>query len=455
MRNYLTVSAFALLICGVFSFAQAETIVSQTVDSSQTTVIMQESYQALGSGLSGVVTDVSFEINFPVTVTHTYRMDLQLVECSTNSLNTSAGPVCTASGSTIATSSVNLNGVSAGTNQFFANWNNGNGATLNSSKYYFLTFQPSPYNDTQAGYLKGSASNSYAAGSLSAFSGESSISPLLDAFFILNGVTTGSDTSYTTLNWPTQASTTASTQVNFNFSYHAASAQNISSYGITVYNVSQGNQFTVTGVAGTGDATISRTLNLISSNTYRWTAYVCNADGTCYGGAQNQFSVVTSVFNVGTLNIGTSTGLVYPIGTSSGLIVAPVGSGVNLPADTGITETNASSSINSYAQSFLNFPAFMGRVFPFSWMYELGAMIQQSSSASSSFPTWEVDFSNASTTYGGELLDDVGSIPILSTSIVETFVSYDTWQTLRVIVSYMMWAAFAYWFIPRVWAVFI
>jgi len=81
--------------------------------------------------------------------------------------------------------------------------------------------------------------------------------------------------------------------------------------------------------------------------------------------------------------------------------------------------------------------------------YYRGGTYVPNSSTTTTMPTYSVDFSSASTTVDYGILDQVGTINILSSTIAEGFIDYDHWQTFRTIASYMMYASFAYWFLAR------
>lgn len=434
MKKHLTGIAFALLFCGVLSFngpvtANAQsTIYSQTVDTSQTTATNVTAIsQGLGTGLSGVLSEISLKYNHTDALGTTATFTVTMIECSANDYTQPTG-TCTGIVRTL-WSLFDIEGSDTiGDHQIFLSTSTG--YAINPSKYYWIEL----FNSNTGGvHFKwyGASTNVYPGGSITT-SGFNSATPLVDLFFVLNGVQTSSDRSYTTLNWPAQASTTASTQVNFNFGYHAAGANQIDSYALVLSDITQPGSVTITGSASTGDATVSRTLTLTSGHTYTWTAYICGTNETCYGGTTNTFSVVSPNYSIGVTGSSATNTVPFPVGPGGVLIPLPL-----------ITDSNASSSADQTVQSFLNFPAMLSNVFPFTWMYQIGSMFKEASSASTTVPTYTVDFSNASTSLEYPMLDEIGQITLFSTEKAEQFVSYDQWQYYRNIFANLMWVAFA------------
>jgi len=447
MIKHLRNIVIAALFVGVLSFngiaeAQASpSLYYQTTKTSDTGFIAVGNSgnfiaQRLGNGLSGVATEISFQ-NEAMAAT---AIDFAIYSCASLACNPFATGVVESNAATTSVASSSQKFVSLDTQVSF-----------DPSRYYMIVFFNVDGQPNQKFY--GSAADLYTGGYCDRYTAGAwvgSCTGINDLFFIVNGVQTVSDTSYTWLMQPANASTTSSTLVSASFRYHAAAANSITSYAMLFHDYTQDSDFTITGSASTGDATVSRVLTLTSGHGYTYTAYVCNDDATCFGGPTVSFTVVTPTFGIGVTNTnGTST-----VGSTT--ILTPTGVGSVLPTIDVITESNASSSVEQIGSSFLNIPAFIANKFPFSWMYEIGEILKDGASASTTVPTWTIDFTNASTTaWSHGIMAAIGPITILSEDVVEMFLTYDQWQDLRIIFSYLMWASFGFWFLYKILGVTI
>lgn len=440
MKKHAVYFAFAVLGTAFFSWmpgAHADTTLYSQTNSTANSGALGAGVnfiQTLGNGLSGIVHELSFTTSSGAAAgSGDYRVFMSHCDDS----GYTSGCVFDFDG--MASGGVDLTlgtAATAKTQYFFATTT---GYTLNASKYYRigLAYSTGTQHDLTA---YGSAASTVAGDCVNGAG--TSLPGIADCFYVINGISTFVDRSYTANLSPTNASTTLTTTVRLQFDYHAAAANSVNSYSIQLYDISSGESISIPGTASTGDHSVSVYVTLNSGHGYNYQAYVCNSAGTCYGGPAVTFYVVSDQFNIES-------------GSASSSIPLPVGPGGTLPSPNFITEANASSTIDQLTQSFLNVPAFMANKFPFSWFYEIGSMIKNASSASTTVPTWSVSFAAASTTLEYPLLEAVGSTTIMSQTVAETFLSYDDWQGLRIIASALMWVGFAYYVLKRVGTVTI
>jgi len=352
MRNAL-VLGIGLLSGVLFSVAGAFPVYADTL-SSMTISSTHENNSGgshvytirLGSGLTGLVSEIStmFAITNRASAT---AVGLQLQECTDNTYFSCTDP----GGGTPQVTAVSGN---IAVTQYFTSLNNA--VNLNSAKYYQIVLSFSGGVTTDTFDVYGSATNTNQSSCLQSSGSWSSLS---ECFYILNGVNTDTDTSFTSGLSPVQASTTASTNVNFTFSYHAVASHNISEYAIFIRDDTTNSTIgPITGSASSGDHNVSRNITLTSLHRYTWQAYICNSSGTCYGGPAPFFYVVG---NGGFLYTPTFTGTGTP----------PVINYDQYFDASQISESNSTSSLPTTIGSFFNIPAILASRVPFGWIYQL------------------------------------------------------------------------------------
>lgn len=399
--------------------------------------------QHLGTGLSGIINEVSLYLDLGAVPT----VDLQLLvtQCDNDTVQWNTG------------NCLNYTEIfkayfrpsSTSTTQYFIERNQDNtgadggyGTTgvLDPTKYTYI--QITGNGGTVSTRLYGTNSNLWSGGNCDYwFSGSWGNScGITDLFFILNGVVTAYDTSHTYNLQPAMGSTTVSTQVTTGFQYHAVASQNITSYAMLFYDVTQDSSFTITGTAATGDSTISRIITLTSGHAYNYNAYVCNSTGTCYGGPTVTFSVISSSYSIGTTNTNSI--------TSTSTLLTPTGVGSIIPSPNIIADDNATSSATQGIQSFGNIPALLSNKYPFNWIYDIANSFnnQGTTTSSDSFPDWSIDYGGFNTTYASTSLAK-GILPskftILSTTTISTYISDSSRELLKNIMRMAMYVGLA------------
>jgi len=432
---------FALIIGSFFICGNVNADVSmyyQTIDTANTGFITNTgstnvTYQQLGTGLTGVVNEVSFKLDFGVLPAT--PLGVEIVQCDNNGnpLNTCTNAV------TIFNDDITISSTS--TTQYFSENDSGYTGQLDPSKYYFLVIFAN--GGTLNTRYYGSPTSEYTGGDCIRYNAgvANACTNVADLFFVLNGVQTTSDTSYTWLLQPGNASTTASTQVSTSFRYHAVAANSITSYAMVFYDITQDESFTITGAASTGDATISRILTLTSGHAYSYNAYICNDSSTCYGGGTVFFSVVSSTYSIGTTQTNS------PISTSTGLLT-PTGVGSELPLPTIITDANATSSVSQGIQSFGNIPALLSNKYPFNWIYDIANAFNNAgtTTSSDSFVDWSIDYSSFNSTLASSTMAK-GILPsrftLLSTTTYSTYISDSNRELFKNIMKMAMYVGLA------------
>jgi len=382
----ILVVAFSLSI----TVANADVLYSQTNSASQTTAASLETYQSLGTGLSGYITGYTFRIVALASASQNYA--LNLVECNTATVTSAAGLSCSGGGAgTVASASYILN-VAAGTFDIEAVFTTA--YVLNSSKYYFITFGTSGAPDTDV-RMKGSSSDTYTNGSFNAFSSGGSTSPVLDAYFILNGQIESSNTRIISLNTPIDGEVTATQAVNFQFTYYSNPSDLYTTLGVSLVDVSSSQSVVgaTSTVAGSGQFTASLTRFLSSGHQYRWTAYLQKANGQRITSQSRTFYVVS------TPSFSSSTASIVPIDQ--------------------ITEANASSTILQTLNQTLNIFSLLGNKVPFVYFFLVyGTLNWDNVPATSQAGEVALDLGDVASS---SIMFNYGRVVIFSTTTVSTY----------------------------------
>lgn len=439
--------AASFSVCFFSAPVFADTIVSQTVNNSNTGFRTLQSsgrndYQELGSSFSGIAQAVSVVLDTG-SVSPSDYLEVQLIQC-----DNAGNPIYSCTNYKKIFESYTH--ITASTTQTYRLGNNerdgvdqgwGYDGVMQFGKYYFLNV--SVVGTGFSVRMYGSSSSTYSSGVCKYAVGGSTFSceNVADLYFILEGVNTSVDSSYTLMVSPLSGSTTVSTNVSASFQYHAVASQNPSVY-IWYFNdvtLSSGS-FSLSGTVTSGDHTVSQVIPLASGHTYQMNARICAAPlglGQCWGGDTQTFSVVSSAFSIGQTTTGTSS------------VPLPVGPGGQLLTPVQVTDINASSSAQQSANSLLNIPQILANKFPFSWMYVVAEMLKNASSTATTIDTAQVDFSTASTTRDYDLLDSVGPITMFSDSEAKMFCSASCWSGLRYVFGLLMWVGFSYYVVGR------
>jgi len=381
-------------------------------------------FQKLGNSLTGVANELTFQYALSSAGIAGDSLEIVIYECDTdvafNNITGSCLGLHPGSGY-----SIDLTGKSVATHQPFVTLTNP--VSFNPSKYYVFGFYV--VNTTGKLKLVGSVSNLWPNGACGPSTLGGGCATVADLFFAFNGVQTGSDVPYTWLMQPSNASTTASTYVYTSFRYHAPATYAITSYAMLFYDITQAESFTIFGTASTGDNTVARYVSLTSGHAYNYSAYICDANETCYGGPQVTFSVVSSSFSIGNTNSNS----IYPTST---VLLTPTGVGTILPNPNIVDDVNATSSATEGIQSFGNIPAILSNKYPFNWIYDIANSFndQGTTTSSDSFPDWSIDYSSFNSTLASSTMAK-GILPtkftILSTTTISTYISDSNRELLK------------------------
>lgn len=399
----------------VFLFPQvslASTIYSQLDHSTLSSAITGNPYQTLGTGLTGSLSQMSFYFN--VTAGSTHNISWQLLVCTGNHSGCSLPNSDT--GGSVVTHHVDTTGLS-GSYQVFENVvDNTSGFdstyTLDPTKYYEIRWDENNGSAVGTVKIEGCAVSCFSAGSLNG------VTNVADQFFILSGVQTVADLSYTSNLSPKIGSTTATTFVTLSFDYHAVASNNITTYAINLFdNNNASTSVVLTGSASSGDHSVVRTASLVSGHIYSYTAYVCSSNTTCYGGPQGYFSVVSG----------------SPLTTTF------------YNPDTGLTATGSADFTGSSAVL-----SALGKVIPFSWFAAIyNAWNNTTIADSGNFSTLTIPFASvdpATSTPFGPLLPNWTA---LSSSTVMTYLSQSQLDVFKGIMSVVLYMGAALYIFRR------
>jgi len=375
MKKALILSLFITLSSGLFSFVYADDAIYYQNTFNQSTNALTSGVitgQQLGTGLTGHLT--GFSLNTIVNGSIGTGVLNFNIYSGTNA-------DCTAGTATIqANIAINITGQTVGT-KYQNVVTLATPINLDPSRYYCIG-AVTTYSNV---LLAGASTNLYTNGICSAVigsSGTGSCGSAVDLQFALYGTQTASNHSYTVINYPLVGSTTASTQVAVSFTYHAVSADNITSYALLFSDLTQSNSFQISGTAATGDATVNQTLSLTTGHNYNLTAYVCNNSGTCYGGNNTTFSVVTQGGSI--LNVGAA--------TTSTLGLPATSYGFNLPDANIINDATASSSAQTGIRAFINIPGLLATKVPFGYIWDIRQLYVSAATSSSVYSGVVFDF---------------------------------------------------------------
>jgi len=433
----------AALYVGVFSIPvyADTTMYSQTASTHDTGFLTNNnsgptSVQYLGTGLSGDINEVSIMAAFGSTG-NTWHVDI--ISCTSSSYASCPGSQTNWQGEFTPTAST--------TTQYFVDHVGSFDVPMIASRYYWMQIYKGTA-DGQTIKLYGTTSNLYTNGDCFRFVGGSSQAcggSLNDIFFLINGVQTAYDTSYTSNIIPTNASTTQSTTVQTGFSYHAVASQNINSYILSINDTTVSQNITLTGTAATGDATISRTLTLTSGHQYIITAAICNSSGTCYGGPSNYFSVVNSSFGIGTTYSTSSITAQPPYVDTSALQLPEIVDSIDVNATT-TSESDQSTFLQGLG-SFVNIPALISRKLPFGYFWDIRDIYDAASTSSTAVAAVSFDFSDTSISTGTRAWMP-GNIIVLSSTTVWSYIPTGVRDTFFLLVNAAIWVGF----LASVWA---
>lgn len=425
MRKALVFSIGLLTtLVGAFPVYADTTLYSQTISTAVASSSAGQNFIdiRLGSGLTGIAHEVSVKFGISnYTTASAVSMDL----CSYTDAAYSANQVCAGDVDIIAS----LTGPRA-VAQYFVN--TAVPFTLNPSRYYVINLYMDNFS-LEKWILTGSAAEVYSGGDC-LYNGGGGITGIKDCFFVLNGVQTSSDSSYTTNIQPTNASTTATTQVYTSFTYHAAAANNITSYSMLFTDLTSPQSFTIEGAASTGDATISQVISLASGHTYNLVVYICNNSGSCYGGPVNTFSVVASNFSIGT----TLPGILSGTSTINNL---------PLPIITNINDNNASSSLQTAINTFSNVPGYFAERVPWGYLFEIRDIYTAASTSTSEFGAITIDFANASGLSSSTKSWLPSSLTVISTTSIAYYFNGTALSGANTLLAAIGWIGMmGYWF---------
>jgi len=427
---------FAVLsiIFGAFPVFADTTIYSQSTADTYTAVpggfaIIQQ----LGTGLTGVVTAYSFK--YSVVSTATSSLGMAIYECPTNPTTSLAS--CTAVLAPYY--AIPEDSHTIGTYQYFSSPGEFTPFSFNPTKYYALAFWHVTNNAFRIG---GSTSNNYTNGICSAITFPSSggtCGSAVDLAFGIIGVQTSLDASYTYNLQPSNASTTASTQVSIGFDYHASVIDSITSYAILLTDITQdSSSFTITGTASSGDGSVSRVLTLTSGHTYNYVAYICSSGGTCYGGQIVTFSVVASGFNVGST-------LPNPLSTPYSS-TSTIYQNLPLPNVTDVNDSNATSSLSETTHGWSNIPAYFAQRVPWGYLFDIAAVYNSAATSTEEFGAIAINFDSLdiSSTTKSYL---PARVVLLSTTTATYYLGTTTLNIFNTLVVAVGWVSLmGYWF---------
>jgi len=295
---------FILTLVGAFPvYADANLYYQLTQsDSGTTNAGINASYQQLGTGLSGFITQVY--VRFALTTrTSASAINLNFIECSDSGY--SVGCVSTNLGNVVS-------GISGTLPATTYELNLATPYVFYTGKYYKLVYNIQGFSN-EVLTISGSSADTWSGGDCLNGNG-SGLSGLTDCYFVINGTQTVFDRSYTSAVVPLNGSTTASTLVNYGFDYYAASADSITTWYADFQDLTQSNSFSLYGSASNGIHTVNGTINLTSGHTYKLSGRVCSSD-ECFGGLSSTFSVVSSTFSIGTTFPSSFSTSSVPLGT--------------------------------------------------------------------------------------------------------------------------------------------
>lgn len=418
-RKHVIGVVIALLSFGVFSFVSADEIVSQTTHSTDSVAVTgstMTNVQFLGGGFTGNFFSLQMYFRAGSCPLGTCpRAKVWLVEgtSSTFTVASAATVLGTFTPTNTSEQVATFSGVSY---------------TFDPSKYYGIAWDC----DSGCGaniYVRGNPANSYAGGDY--------LSPnpthdtnIADIYMRLYNDNVDDSSRIVSLDSPIDGEVTSSTLVNFAFTYYSNPADLFTIAGISLVDISAAQSVVgaTTTVAGSGQFSASLTRQLASGHQYRWFAYLQKADGTRI---QSQSRVF---YAAATPSFSSSTASLFPIEQ--------------------VTDANASSSLQQYAQQFVNtLSAFQGK-FPISWLYGTYAIFNSISVSSTSVPTYTADFTAYNASHAGDsMLPD--TFTFFSQSVIESWVPYSTWVTIRQVLVYLEWFGFAYWAFGRIKSVTI
>jgi len=440
MRNALVLRAaviatgLLLSFAGAFPVYASSTMYSQTISTGTTSPLKNTSPSVTLTqrvndygiyDLTGVMDEFSVMYELIQTATTSVTIPYQWVD-GTNFLCT--GNISIPAGS------------SAGTHQIFIPCSVTFDPT-DGSKQHAFRFNVNSDPGVSNIRFRGSPTDTYGGGNCQGST--VSCNTAYDLFFILNGIQTSSDTSYTSSLSPTQASTTATTQVRYSFNYHAAAAQNINSYAVFFRDDTTGTTIgPITGSASSGDHNVSNTITLTALHRYTWQAYICNSSGTCYGGPAPFFWVQG---NGGFL-----------LSSISGSTTPGVINYEQYYDYTQINEGNASSSLSSTIGSFFNLPALLSDRVPFGWIYQIRDAYDEALASSTGSDPGSVilDFGSADlSTSTRAILPE--PITLFSTSTVTEYFPPTALAALNLLVSASLYLLFGGYVFRKVSVMFV
>lgn len=131
-------------------------------------------------------------------------------------------------------------------------------------------------------------------------------------------------------------------------------------------------------------------------------------------------------------NFGTTTGLLDSLGQSIALGACNVSVFLFIPSQTAVN-------------NFFNIEDSLSVRFPFAWYYDIkNVFLGLTASTSANYPTYAYDLSAAASTT--PLAQNIigSSLSLASPTSIQSFAGDSVWTTLRTLMSYMLWIAFAY-----------
>jgi len=380
MKKLPFILATVIMSLGGFSFAYADTIASQTSDSSTRAQfgMSSDGSQTLGTALSGTAAFVNVYATSSAGIAAI--MTVNLLEC----------PSATYSGCTTVASSAG-NPVSLvkniGTATFATPY------TLDATKYYELNFANT--NGSNLFYLYGSAASTYVNGnyctsqtrSAGACIGGHTDGFIVDIYFDLQS--SGANTaSRITGNVSPSNVTDADAAVSLTYSYYSGvPAVTTATYILRDLTVGQSIAGqTTSGLAG--NQVFTQALQLTVNRRYSWQPVLNTASTTIYG--------ATYYFNTGSSS---------PSGASYGEVFTEYlnGNWNALETIDNLTDTNASSSLEGFVNNVYSLQNVLVTKFPFNYFVEIANTLDEilSSSTSTTAYTFAVNFSGNYATSSG------------------------------------------------------
>lgn len=260
-------------------------------------------------------------------------------------------------------------------------------ATINfdPTKYYGVTVYCNSgcQNDI---YVRGSASNVFVGGSYFNDNGAN----VADIYLSMFNDVIDSTSRIISLNAPANNGTTATEVVTFEYTYFNNPSDGFVKTGVTLVDLtaSQSIVGASTTISGSGQFNASLQRQLASGHQYRWTAYLEKANGQRVISQSQIFYVVSFV----------------GYGSSTASVLQP----------SEITESNASSTLQSTLMQFLNIFSLVQNKIPFAYVDRVIEEIDTSNlPATSEFAAVRVDFPTSTNS-----MLNIGTVELFSTSTV-------------------------------------